>query len=156
MKKHSPFVLFTLMIASLTCSIHCGTDDPLESAPLEGRIAGETWKYKYSKSFFNEVDNVYDAELYGTQQTNDDPCSIVISGESHISIQLPNATGNYQIPAEIQVVFEQPGAGNENFRATSGFIDITSAAGGQVVGYIQANYDDSNSVEGTFSFSRCN
>ena len=142
-------------IALITLT-NCGDNSELESEPLDGIIAGEAWTFKYAKANYNEIDNLYDAELYGTQQTNDDPCSIFISGESHLSIQVPNSTGNFQVPADIQVIFELPGGGNDLYRATSGFVEVTSSAGGQIVGFIQASYDDENSVEGTFSFRRCN
>jgi hypothetical protein len=81
---------------------------------------------------------------------------VFISSETHLSIIIPNAVGNYQVPSDLQVVFELAGSGNDNFRATSGFVEVTEAAGGIIVGYMQASYDDDNTVEGTFSFSRCN
>ena len=156
MKKISTYLLLLIGGAALTTFTNCGDNSELETEPLEGIIAGEAWTFKYAKAIYNEIDNLYDAELYGTQQTNDDPCSIFISGESHLSIQIPNATGNFQVPADMQVIFQLPGGGNDLYRATSGFVEVTSSAGGQLVGYIQASYDDDNSVEGTFSFRRCN
>jgi hypothetical protein len=148
------FFIFTAF--SLLFSVGCSDNNNEEPPPLEGLIAGEAWTFKYAKAIYNEIDQIYDTELYGTQQTNDDPCQIVFSGEAFLSFQLPNATGNYQIPADIIVKFEQPGTSNDFYTAVSGYVDITSITSGQVVGFVQAYYDDDNSVEGTFSFLSCN
>ena len=156
MNKIKLFLAVILAISAIVSLTNCGENSDIEAAPLAGTIGGEAWSYKYAKAFYNEIDDLYDAELYGSQQTESDPCSIFISGESHVSMQVPNAMGNYQVPSDIQVIFDQPGTGNEFFRATGGFVEITAAAGGQVVGFVQATFDDDNTVEGTFSFSRCN
>lgn len=156
MKKLTSLTLFVLSAFCILSLTNCDDNSDVEAAPLTGTIGGEAWSYKYAKAFYNEIDDLYDVELYGTQHTEDDPCSIFISGEAHLSIQVPNAMGNYQVPSDIQVLFDQPGTDNAFFRATGGFVEITAASGGQVVGFIQASFDDENTVEGTFSFSRCN
>jgi hypothetical protein len=156
MRKLKQLSLSILAFTYIILLTNCGDNSDVEAAPLEGTIGGEAWTYKYAKAFYNEIDDLYDAELYGTQQTEADPCSIFISGEAHISMQVPNSTGNFQVPADIQVLFDQPGTDNAFFRATGGFIEINTAAGGQIVGFVQAMFDDDNTVEGTFSFSRCN
>jgi hypothetical protein len=156
MKRLTNYTLVLLAGIVLFSLSNCDDNSNIEAAPLQGMISGEAWSFKYTKAFYNEIDNLYDAELYGSQQTQSDPCSVFISGESHLSMQVPNEVGNFQIPSDIQVIFAQKGQGNDFFRATSGFVEISAASGGQVVGFLQAQYDDNNTVEGAFSFNRCN
>lgn len=153
MKNILALHILTLLLLILSS---CNNDGNENQKRLAGTISGQDWEYKYAKAFFNSVDNVFDAELYGTSQTEEDPCNIFISGEAHISIQIPAESGNLSIPSDVTVVFEQPGTGNEAFTATSGFIDITEATSQTISGYISAVYDDNNTVEGSFSFISCN
>lgn len=154
--KKASRIKLVVSVLLLAVLISCNDENTQESTPLAGKIGSADWSYKYAKANYNEIDENYDVELYGTQQTDSDPCSIFISGESHLLTQIPNAVGNYQIPSDTYVIFDQEGTNSGSFRATSGFMEVTAAAGGQIVAYMEATYDEDNTVSGTFSFSRCN
>lgn len=146
-----------LLFFLLGTSVFTACDEEDDEIPqLDGTIGGEMWFYKYSKAIFNSVDQVFDVEMYGARQSESDPCSIFISGETHLSVQIPNETGYFVIPSDIDVVFEQEGTGNEAFNATSGYVEILSASSQQINGIMSADYDDGNTVEGSFFFERCN
>jgi hypothetical protein len=160
MKRLSTHLLITLICFATLSLSHCDDNTIMEAEPLEGLIGGEAWKFKFAKANYNDIDNLFDAELYSTSQdtpsSDSDPCSVFITAEAHISMQVPDEMGNYQIPSDIQVIFNLPGVGNEFFSATSGFVELSAANSQQVVGYLQATFDDENTLEGAFSFTRCN
>ncbi|MFY0688010.1 MAG: hypothetical protein JXQ90_12640 [Cyclobacteriaceae bacterium] len=151
-------VLSILLIPFLAVlCMGCNEDGGNEPIPhLAGIIGGESWEYKYVKSNFNSLDNVYDAEVFGEQQSENDPCSIFISGEAHLAIQVPSTPGTYFIPSDINLIFEQSGVDNTSFTATSGTVEVVGVLDGIVSVYIQADYDESNHVEGSVQFRKCN
>lgn len=154
MKKN---IILLAAVAMLLVLASCGeeSENAIGEKLLSGSIDGVDWEYRYGKAFLNTIDNVIDSELYGTMQTQDDPCSIFISGEAHLSIQIPAEPGTYSIPGEIRVVFEQEGTDNAAFDATSGIVEITAVTGNRVTGIIDASYDASNEVSGSFVFNIC-
>ena len=145
-------VIIVMLILLLT-----GCDNTFDEAPpLSGVIDGQDWYYKYAKANYVMTESKFTAELYGKGQTEQDPCSIVNTNEAYLSLEVPSQTGNYQIPSDIPVIFGLPGVTNTTFSAISGYMDITAGNSSQVVGYIEAYYDEKNKVSGSFSFSRCN
>ena len=152
-------VLFLILIFSLTLFSNCKEDELGTNQILEGVIGGEEWVFKFAKANFNSIDNIYDVEFYSTLQTQDDPCTIISTANAYISVQLPNQLGTFTLPFGIQsqtLRFNQKGTSNDNFSATSGFIEITVNSGGRIGGYIVAEFDGDNKVEGNFVMNRCN
>jgi hypothetical protein len=148
-KKVSAFVNI-LIIGLFACD---DSDQPTQL--LRGRIGGLDFTYKYANANSNNIGQDYVTELYGTSQLEEDPCTIFNSSKGYLSVLLPNEVGRFQVPSEIRVVFAQPGIDNISFDATSGFVDIIGIGGNRVDAYLQAIFDDDNSVEGEFVFERC-
>ena len=151
MSSYSQIIFFTGVILFL-CSCE---DNSTDRILLEGKIGGKEWRYKYAKSTFNNLTDVYDTQLFGIEQVEELPCQISFSDKSFIKTEFNNAEGFYQVPADIEVIFEQPGADNLSFSATYGYVEITSISGGRIAGFIEAGYDDDNAVSGDFIFDRC-
>ena len=151
--------VFLSSLVLLSIFISCKEERDGMDKLLAGMIGGEPWTFQYAKANLNSVDNIFDVELYGTQQTQDDPCTIINTANTHLTIQIPNQVGNYNLPFPIQaqsLAFQQAGVNTTRFYATSGFIEISAISGLRVVGYLQAVFDEDNTVEGTFVFDRCN
>lgn len=151
-------VVFIIALISLVVFTNCDDSSDEKIPRLSGQIEGSSWKYQYSKAFYNSIEERFDVEMYGENQTEpfEDRCSIFISGETHLSVRVPFETGYYAVPGDIDVVFELSGTGNESYTAVSGYVEVVEATSQGVSGVLQAVFDENNSVEGSFSFSSCN
>jgi hypothetical protein len=157
--KSASTLYYLFALISLTVLTNCKEDELGSNQLLEGVIGGEKWVFKFGKANFNSIDNIYDIEFYSTLQTQDDPCTIISTANAYISVQLPNQIGTYTLPFGIQsqtLKFNLKGTSNDNYAASSGFIEISIISGGRIGGYIFAEFDEDNKVEGNFVMERCN
>ncbi len=150
------YVILSMIL--LITLIHCENDNGISENLMEGRIGGVEWEFQYAKAFYSNFGDEYMVEIFGQRETPVDPCS-VNSILGYISLTIPNETGFYPLPfadASESLKFHQPGVGQDFFLASSGFVEVFSIEGRRVGGFIQATFDDDNTVEGTFVFDRCN
>ena len=142
-----------LAIAAIVGLFGCSDDSSGDISGVSGTIGGEAWEFRYANAFYEELDELYDVEFYSTEETGADPCSIFISTKNHFTVRLPTEVGNYNLPLspESRSVRFEP----ENLVATSGFIEVTAINGTFVTGFLQATFDDDNTVSGAFSFDTC-
>ncbi len=149
--------LFSISFFSMVVMIACDTNDGLSGDLVNGKINGEEWQFQYAKVFYS-FNNEYEVEMYGQHERETDPCAIN-SINSYISVTLPGAEGVYTLPFAQEngsLKFHLPGVGQQFYVANSGFIEIISISGRRIAGYLQAGFDEDNTVEGTFIFDRCN
>lgn len=149
-------IIFAMIMLGLlgfsACDNELGEDLPL----LNGMVGGEDWDFKLGKAFRDPFGEELDVSFYSEQEFGDDPCAIGNSNNTHLTITIPFAVGNYNIPQNGEsLVFQQAGT-NASFQAASGFIEITQLTGLRGVGYLQATFDEQNTVEGRFQFDICN
>ncbi len=151
-------VSFTLAVLLIITIQSCDDDDGLDGELVAGKVSGLDWSFQYAKANFNASTNAFDVELFDVRETASDPCAVV-SINAYIGMSIPNEPGTYNLPftdPKYTLTFNQEGVGQEFFVANSGFVEIFSISGRRIGGYLQAYYDDENSVEGTFVFDRCN
>lgn len=150
-------IISILAGAALLILISCGNETGLDQDLLNGVIGGGEWRYQFAKANFDFNGSV-DIEMYGQMEQETNPC-VINSIEGYISVTLPTETGTYTLPLPIQsetLRFHQPGVGQMLFVANSGFVEVFTVEGRRVAGYIQASFDEDNTVEGTFIFDTCN
>ena len=129
----------------------------LERDPLRGKIGGEDWNYTAGNAQFNTFDN----DITGLITAIDisDPCAIRISNDPHITLKFPAVRRNYTLPFINQndgfVIFNLKG-GTKKLTATSGFLEVVAITSTEVVGYISADFDEKNNVQGAFLLQICN
>ena len=152
-------IFFYLILSQLAILLACSGDNiDLPDEILAGKINGVDWEFRTgSVSFTGGNGNQY--LLFSTLESTDQGCSLVSSTNPYLSIKLPTGSGNYSIPIP-------PNQGdNVKFihgdgtilSATSGFVEIVGVNQGtnELVGYLQALFDDNNTVQGTFRLEVC-
>lgn len=153
MKRIICLACFLTMILFNACDNDTGGDLPL----LTGRVGGETWTLKLGKAIRGPFQDELDVSFYSESELGDDPCAIGNSNNHHLTITIPHELGNFNLPLNggESLVFQQAGSA-ASFQAAAGFIEITQLTGLRGIGYLQATFDDDNTVEGRFQFDICN
>ncbi len=147
-----------LMLSTVTLLVFSACDNELgEDLPLmSGQVAGELWTFKLGKALRDPFGEELNISFYSEQEFGDDPCAIGNSNNAHLTITVPFGVGNFNLPQNGESLVFQQGGSNASFQAASGFIEITQLTGIRGVGYLQATFDDENTVEGRFQFDICN
>jgi len=135
----------------------CSSDNDLNDIPvLNGMVGGGEWSYKFGNSFRSNSGRTLDLSFFSTEETATDACTIATTGNTHLTMTVPNTVGNYNLPNNGEsIVFHQENS-TVQFEATSGFIEIFEILPNQVSGFMQAQFDDGNTVEGQFRLKPCN
>lgn len=135
----------------------CG-DDKLDipDEPLTGMIGGTDWELKFGGGTLFSSDFKYRFMLLSTEESGDDPCSIVSTGNPHLRMILPLTTGSYSLPLPVfsENVKFVLGDGTV-LSATAGFIEIIAIDNRKLVGVLKADFDEDNEVLGTFIVDLC-
>ncbi len=135
----------------------CGTDDGLRDAPiLAGQIDGSEWKNKFGNAYRDNSERMYNITYFSDEEVSDEACTIAATGFRYLTISLPTETGSYNLPFNGASMRFHLGGSLNTLEATSGFVEITQILGNQISGYLQARFDDANSVEGQFRLKICN
>ena len=145
-------MLFLLIMAGA-----CSSDNDLNDIPvLNGMVGGVTWSYKFGNSFRDNSGRTLNLSFFSTAETASDACTIATTGNTHLTMTVPNVVGNYNLPNNGEsIVFHQENS-TVQFQATSGFIEIIEILPNQISGFMQAQFDDGNVVEGQFRLKPCN
>jgi hypothetical protein len=147
-------MLLLLALAGFTA---CGDDETdIPNEPLTGTVAGEPWNYKFGNATLFTGDFKYRFLFLSDLEIGEDPCTIVNSTNPYIQVILPLQTGSYSLPLtppqeNLRFIY---GDGTV-LSAASGFIEVFAIDQARIVGYIQAEIDDDNSVEGRFVVEIC-
>ncbi|MCP4457621.1 MAG: hypothetical protein GY816_06285 [Cytophagales bacterium] len=146
-------ISFTIILSA--CK---GDDIDVPDVPLAGKIGGVDWEYKMGNSTLISADFKYKFLLLSTKELGDDPCPIISSSNPHLQMILPLQSGDYSIPLPVFDESVKFVLGNGTvLSATAGFITIIAIDPDtqQLVGYIDADFDDDNQVSGTFIVELC-
>lgn len=149
---------FILIIAVLSLWVFSACDNDLgEDLPLlNGQVGGQAWEFKFGKALRDPFGEELSVSFFSEQEFGDEPCAIGNSNNTYLTITIPSGLGNYNLPQNGEsLVFQQAGS-NAAVEAASGFIEITQLTGIRGTGYLQATFDDANTVEGRFQFDICN
>lgn len=140
------------LLTFLSCDNDIGGDLPL----LAGRVGGEAWTLKLGKAIRTPFQDELEVSFFSEAELGDDPCAIGNSNNTHLTLTIPNELGNFNLPLNgTSLTFEQAGS-TTSFAATAGFIEITQLTGLRGIGYLQATFNEDNTVEGRFQFDVCN
>ena len=142
----------SLILINISCVSDGGATDLQE---LNGSVNGEAWTLKMAGATRDLQRKTVEISFYSKEEIGDDPCAIAISGKNHLSIQLPYAEDNYSIPsADANLIFNFAGS-IKSVNASSGFIELNTIIGNVISGYLIAEFDDDNKVEGQFRATIC-
>ncbi len=146
-------ISFTILLSS------CKADEiDLPDEPLAGKIDGQDWETKFGNAYIYSSDLKYKYLLLSTAELGDDPCPILSSSNPHLQMILPLGTGSYSLPLPVfsENVKFVLGDGTV-LSATSGFIEVIAINPdtNELVGYLQADFDEDNEVMGTFIIELC-
>ena len=140
----------------------CGCDDQinkfdLEKDPLSGKIGGVEWEYSANggRVDYSNFSNQATGKIFNDPNLTD-PCLKILSNEAHLDVAFFTQRGNYTLglidSGEIKFVTPNGGA---IYTATSGFIEIVEVNAFEIIGYISADFDEDNFVQGSFLVRIC-
>jgi len=153
--------LFRIVLLAATGYLSSCKDDisgfDLEKDPLKGKIGGEEWQYAAGSANVNNSSYYLEGLIVG--ESTQDPCAIRVSSKLHLSIKIPGRKGSYNINSslnsEATIIFNLPN-GVKRFTATGGFVEVVAVGSQQLIGYMSADFDDDNTVQGSFLLEFCN
>ncbi len=154
MKAASLFLLF-LGLFFLT---NCGESEiQLPDQVLVGQVEGEAWELKFANAYIYSSDLKYQIKFLSTKEGGQDPCALPSTANSHISLIMPLQRGSFSIPLPITTESARfHWSDGSSAIATSGFLEIFDIDNLRIFGYLQAQLDDENTVEGSFEVQICN
>lgn len=155
MKTEFLILLIALIIPGIGCDKDTNNFD-LNKDPLRGVIGGKEWEYTVGNGEYLISAN----RITGLIMNEDlqDPCVKKLSSLSHLSVRFPPVRASYNLPFignDGYIVFSLAG-GSTKYTATSGFIEVVEVSSHAVIGYISADFDDNNHVQGSFLLEICN
>ncbi len=159
LKNIAPRLFMLVLLAATGCLSSCKDDIngfDLEKDPLKGKIGGEEWQYAAGSANVNNSSYYLEGLIVG--ESTQDPCAIRVSSKLHLSIKIPGRKGSYNLPFpanEGYVIFNLPN-GTKKFTASGGFIEVVAVGSQQLIGYMSADFDDDNTVQGSFLLEFCN
>ncbi|MEM0941193.1 MAG: hypothetical protein AAF600_14030 [Bacteroidota bacterium] len=153
------FSLFSILLSQLITS--CGGDDlDILDQSLQGNIDGESWTYGSANAFLVSANGQYQARFLSKNESVSDPCTLPSPGLTHVRAIFTPAIRDYTIspqvidPNQVQVAFEV--TPSKVIIVTNGFMNIFDINNSFAVGYLQAELDNGNKVEGSFEIRFCN
>lgn len=154
MRKWLAIVLITGFSVLMACDDQVNRYD-LERDPLKGKINGTDWQYKGGSSLYDALTSSVTGIIFSQEAA--DPCGIRITSSPHMSVKLPTTRGSYNLPfiGDQYYIRFSTGSGVQ-YTATSGFVDIVEVTSLEIIGYISADFDDQNAVQGAFLQRICN
>jgi len=154
MKSTSFFLVFigTLFLGG------CGQDEiQLSDQQLQGMVAGEEWQLKFSNAYLYSSDFKYQIKFLSTRESAEDPCAVPSTANAHVSMIIQLQRGSFSIPLPITDESARFNwSDGSSAIATSGFLEIFDVSNSRIFGYLQAQLDDENSIEGSFEVIICN
>lgn len=156
MRKASFFLSLSLILTL----INCGDELDIPDNPLEGQIDGMEWSYGSANAYRLTTDGQFRARFLSKLEAVSDPCTRPSPGLTHVKAIFRPALGvSYSVAPQaidqnqVQVAFEI--SASKTLIATSGFMEVYDINNSVLVGYLQAQLDDGNKVEGAFQMSLC-
>jgi len=157
MRKTS-FFLFCLSFIVLS---GCGGDDiDIPDKDLEGTIDGKIWAYGSANAYRLTADGQYRARFLSDDEAVTDPCTLPSPGLTNVKAIFRPFIGSFTVSPQaidnnqVQVAFQI--SPSESLIATNGFMEIFDINNTVVIGYLQAELDENNTVEGSFRMRICN
>lgn len=149
--------LFTFFLGCLLL-LNCGGDEiQLPDQQLQGKVDGEDWELKFSNAYLFSSDFKYQIKFLSMKEGGQDPCSIPSTTNPHVSMIMPLQRGSFSIPLPNTNESARFNWSNGSSAiATSGFLEIFDISNSRVFGYLQAQLDNENTVEGSFEIVICN
>ncbi len=149
---------FFLLLLGLLILTDCGESEiQLPDQVLLGQVEGQAWELKFANAYLYSSDLKYQIRFLSTRENAQDPCAVPSTSNSHISLIMPLQRGSFSIPLPITTESARFNwSDGSSAIATSGFLEIFDIDNLRVFGYLQAQLDDENTVEGSFEAVICN
>lgn len=147
---------FTFAVLTAGLFISCGDDKiDIPDTPLEGLVGGEQWDFKMG--FFRQWSaSEYEYRLFSTQEQANDPCAVVSTSNPFIRVVVPSSGQSHQVTnADLRKNLKFDLGNGTVLNASSGFIEIFAFDGFRLYGYLQAIFDEQNTVQGRFEIEPC-
>lgn len=147
-----------MLCIPLLLLISCGENQiQLPDKKLQGVVDGEEWEMKFANAYIYSSDFKYRITFLSTLEGAEDPCTVPSTSNSHITLIMQLNRGSFSIPLPIvdeSARFNWTTGGSAI--AASGFLEIFDIDNSRIFGYLQAQLDDENTIEGSFEAFICN
>jgi len=151
--------VFVIVLSLLTCLFGCGDNLDIPNQPLQGVINGEPWNSESANAFRVTTDGQYRARFLSDSEPVSDPCNLPVPGRAHVKALFRPSIGDFTVAPfaladnQVQVAFEL--SPSTSLNAVFGNMAIFDIQSNIVTGYLQAELDDENKVEGVFRVIIC-
>ena len=148
-------VLVSMLCVTL---VNCGKNEiQLPEKQLGGKVNGEDWELKFGNAYIYSSDLKYQLRFLSKKEGAEDPCAVPSTSNPHVSMIMRLQRGSFSIPLPIVAESARFNFGDGSSAiATSGFLEIFDIDNSRIFGYLQAQLDDDNSIEGSFEVLICN
>lgn len=146
-----------LALFSILALISCGNDIDIPNTPLSGQVNGKDWEYESANAYITANPFEYRIKfLSGKEPGAGNPCGVPVPSLDYVEMLIKPQEKSYNLPLispeKVSFRFQN---GSE-LLTTSGFLEIYIIDRDLMRGYLQAEADDDNVVEGVFEVRFCN
>lgn len=151
MKKVFPIILLLVFLTS--CGENINSVD-LDKDPLRGTLNAEEWTALTGSGLYQDFTNSVSG-LFVDFELND-PCALRATLLNNVEIQVPAYPNTYTLSVSpyTKVIFHLQGG--VQYTVPSGFIQVVKVTQNTVIGYLSADLDEENVVQGSFLLPICN
>jgi hypothetical protein len=130
-----------------------GSNLPISSQTLSGKIGGQTWSLVTAQSdAFLSTSTTYWVDMFATAFT---ACQgSTPNNANSILMELPNTPGNYPLSLMLNATFYNAST-SDNLVATRGRIQIDSVTSTTITGGANFTYNADNTIDGLFQVTIC-
>ncbi len=148
--KQLPFLVILFLVS---CGDGANNLD-LDKDPLRGVLEGDQWDYQTGAGQYNPNNFIVQGMLVAFDL--DDPCSLIATTQNYVEISVPASLGTFTLSATQNtnvILHLQNGV---RYTVGAGFIQVVRFNGNVLIGYLSADLDDENKVQGSFLLAICN
>ncbi|REE01735.1 hypothetical protein [Marinoscillum furvescens] len=156
MSLYSKWMVWIIGLVVLGCGEKIQDFDPNKDR-LEGKIAGEAWAYRtgnlrYSTSINALTGLIVDFDVQ-------EPCGVRLTSQPHVELRIPAQRGNYDLNSftdnRLYLKLHHENS-TKIYTATAGFVEVLAISQLEAMGFISAEFDENNKVQGSFLLRICN
>lgn len=154
-KRNIRYCLLVGTSALLLIGTSCNDQIEIPDEPLTGKVAGKDWEIKFG-SFRQFSASEFEYRFYSQKEVTTDACALFASTNPYISVVIPSGQASTSLPIIDPLrAFKFHFGNGSSVTANSGFVEVFAFDGFQIHGYIEAEFDENNTVQGRFTIDPC-
>lgn len=158
--KSFQVIAWCVLLNLITLFTGCGGDQlDISNTPLAGSIDGNDWQSGSANAYRLGTNGQFRVRFLSDLEPVSDPCSLPSPGRTHVKAIFKPSIGSFSISPQaindnqVQVAFEV--SASKSLIVVSGYMEIFDINNATAVGFLSAEWDDNNKVEGAFRIRFC-